>query len=76
MRLFDFWRALNQRQRVTNGQAHEKTTERRKWNNKTVSFTFVLIVPRSLAFSLEFAFNQIANAEKIARSRIMEERLQ
>ncbi|EPR07564.1 hypothetical protein L901_22970 [Agrobacterium sp. D14] len=50
--------------------------ERRKWNNKSVSFTFVLIVPRSLAFSLEFAFNQIASTEKIARSRIEEERLQ
>jgi hypothetical protein len=47
-----------------------------KWNNKIVSFTFVSIVPRSIAFSLEFALNQIANAEKVARSRIEEERLQ
>jgi len=61
---------------AANGRAHEKTMERRKWNNKSVSFTFVLIVPRSLAFSLEFAFNQIANTEKIARSRIEEDRLQ
>jgi hypothetical protein len=57
-------------------QAHEKTKADPKWNNKTVSFTFVFFVPPSIAFSLEFALNQAANTEKLARSYIEEDRLQ